>query len=345
MPQPTQSDFCAHANGSLIHVWKRWLGLRRVNRALAVGDGKRALTLLEGMEAPEWRVRALLAVGKAGAARKVMKGAVAALEAELGGVVEAGEQGVIEAVVRGEDRLVPLHLLSRLPRHVKGAFEVEGVRVVFPDGPSAGSAYQEIFVKRMYEIPPMEAPRMIDGGANIGLAGVFFKLRYPRARVTCFEADPGVAGYLKRNLGSAGAGEFEVVEAALWGEETVLRFAAEGSDAGRVGDEGGMEVRAVRLSPYLNEPVDLLKLDIEGAELEVLRECRNALRLVKRVFVEYHSFEGQEQGLDELLGILKAAGFRVTITVSDTLTWRPFVERNTSLGMDMRLNVFGVREL
>jgi FkbM family methyltransferase len=231
-----------------------------------------------------------------------------------------------------------------MPRHVAGAFEVEGVKVVFPDGPSAGSAYQEIFVKRMYEIPAVESPRMIDGGANIGLAGVFFKRRYPKARVTCFEADPAVAGYLKRNLESAGAGDFEVVEAALWGEETVLRFAAEGSDAGRVGAEGGMEVPAVRLSPYLNEPVDLLKLDIEGAELEVLRECRESLGQVKHLFVEYHSFEGQPQRLDELLGILKAAGFRVTITVSDTLTWRPFLEKGASLGMDMRLNVFGVRE-
>ncbi len=313
--------------------------------ALRAGRGKKALELLEGLRDPECEVRALLMAGRAGAARKASKAAVAELEAKLGALVTGAEEKWIETWRAQPVPPVPPHLLGRLPRHVAGFFEVEGVRVAFPDGPSAGSAHQEIFVKRMYDIPRTESPRVIDGGANIGLAAMFFKLRHPGARVTCFEADPQVAGYLRRNLAAAGASGFEVVEAALWDEETVLRFKAEGSDAGRVGEgrDGGIEVRAVRLSPYLEEPVDLLKLDIEGAELRVLRECRGSLGQVRRIFVEYHSFEGQPQTLDELLAILRATGFRLTITVSDRLTWRPFVERGSSLGMDMRLNVFGVR--
>jgi FkbM family methyltransferase len=162
--------------------------------------------------------------------------------------------------------------------------------------------------------------------------------------LTCFEADPQVALCLRKNLARLDEIEVEVVEAALWGEDGVLNFAAEGADAGRVSEQGGGEVRALRLSPYLEERVDLLKLDIEGAELAVLRECRGRLGLVQRIFVEYHSFVGQPQGLDELLGILREAGFRVFVTVSDVLSWRPLVERVESLGMDMRLNLFGVRE-
>ncbi len=287
-------------------------------------------------------MRALAAVGKPGAARREMQSALAGMEARLARILEPAEAALLAAA--GEEQALPVHLLKRLPRHQPGVFEVEGTRVRFPDGPSAASAWQEIFVKRMYEIPAAEAPRIIDGGANIGLAALFFKKRHPRARVTCFEADPKVAGFLRANLEAAGAGDVEVVEAALWGEDGALSFAAEGSDAGRADAGGNLEVKAARLSPYLDEPVDLLKLDIEGAEGPVLRECRESLGQVRRIFVEYHSFEGQPQDLDELLGILKVAGFRVSVTVSDTLTWRPFVEKGSSLGMDMRLNVFGFRE-
>ncbi|MCB1209982.1 MAG: FkbM family methyltransferase, partial [Verrucomicrobiales bacterium] len=216
-----------------------------------------------------------------------------------------------------------------------------------PDGPAAFSAHQEIFAKRMYEIPAMESPRILDGGANIGLAAIFFCQKYPGARVTCFEADPDVAVYLRKNLAAAGAETVEVVEAALWSEDGSLTFSGEGSDAGRVGESGAgktQQVRAVRLSPFLNERIDLLKLDIEGAEMAVLRECQNALGQVQRIFVEYHSFEGQSQCLDELLAILRVAGFRLAVTVSDALTQRPFIEPGLSLGMDMRLNVFGFRD-
>jgi FkbM family methyltransferase len=329
---------------SLFEVMRLWWRMKQAERCLARGRSRDAAERFAELDMPAWLMRARLAEGKTGAARKVMKETLASMESRLGGMLAEAERRLMADAVRGEGKPVPLHLLAQMPRHVPGSFEIDGVRLKFPDGPSAGSAYQEIFVKRMYDIPTVEAPRILDGGANIGLAAVFFKMRHARARVTCFEADPAVAVYLRRNLEAAGAGETDVVEAALWGEDGELSFAAEGSDAGRVSEGSGLKVKAVRLSPYLNEPVDLLKLDIEGAEAAVLRECRGALGLVKRLFVEYHSFEGQPQCLDELLGILREAGFRVTITVSDTLTWRPFLERGSSLGMDMRLNLFGVRE-
>jgi FkbM family methyltransferase len=333
-----------------------WYAGAKAERLLRRGEPKRALAVIErhGLSDPALRVRALLGAGRPGAARRELKAAANDLGSQLGREVEAAEAAALDALLAsGSEPLVPRRLLGRMPRYLPGQFEARGVRLAFPDGPSADSAYREIFERRAYEIPPAPAPRIIDGGANIGLAALYFFWEYPGARITCFEAAPEICRYLRRNLESAGASGTEVVEAALWETDGRIQFTADGSDAGRVaatgepvpgrGRDRPTTVAAVRLSPYLSEPVDLLKLDIEGAELAVLRECQDALDQVSRVFVEYHSFENQPQVLDEILAILRRAGFRLAVTVTDQLSPRPFVQPGSNLGMDMRLNLYGSR--
>jgi hypothetical protein len=86
---------------------------------------------------------------------------------------------------------------------------------------------------------------------------------------------------------------------------------SEGSYAGRVVREGNpvnATVAAVRLRRWLEEPVDLLKLNIEGAEPEVLGDCGDLLRNVRRAIVEYHSFAQEPQELSDLLSILREGG-------------------------------------
>ena len=334
---------------SLLATVQAWFRMRRALAALRAGEGRKAADVLDqahdtmNVDGVCLHAQAQLAAGRAGAARRALKEARKKMGQRLDAELDAVDA---DQLAKGGET-APFHLLAKLPRHLPGVTEFDGIKLVFPDGPAAFSAHQEIFSKRMYEIPPMDAPRIIDGGANIGLAAIFFSKRYPGARISCFEADPDVAVYLRKNMAAAGAEAVEVIEAALWSEDGSLTFSGEGSDAGRVGEGGAgvtKQVRAVRLSPYLKERIDLLKLDIEGAEMAVLRECRGALGQVQRIFVEYHSFEGEPQCLDELLAILREAGFRLAVTVSDALTQRPFIERGSSMGMDMRLNVFGYRD-
>jgi hypothetical protein len=63
------------------------------------------------------------------------------------------------------------------------------------------------------------------------------------------------------------------------------RFVADGADGGHVAAEGGAEIPTTRLSPYLAEPVDFLKLNIEGQELPVLEEAREGLANVEQMTV------------------------------------------------------------
>src|SRR4029077_14038607 len=135
-------------------------------------------------------------------------------------------------------------------------------------------AYQEIFLNRVYEFTSSnDRPFIIDGGANIGLATLFFKKNYPNSIITAFEADPIIFKTLEWNINSRGLKDVEVINAALWNLDTSLPFLSEGSASGHVavpGEFGNLvPVTAVRLKAWLQSRIDFLKLDIEGAEYEV----------------------------------------------------------------------------
>ena len=138
-----------------------------------------------------------------------------------------------------------------------------------------------------------------------------------------------------------------LINKAVWSSETVLEFMVEGADGGRVThvelEKEKYKVPTIRLCEYLNKPVDFLKLDIEGAETEVIKDCQNLLCNVNNLFVEYHSFVDEEQTLYILLNILHEAGFRVHIHPPVTSP-QPFYYRYVNLGMDMQLNIFAFRE-
>src|SRR5438876_9714131 len=96
------------------------------------------------------------------------------------------------------------------------------------DADSFLGAYKEIFFDRVYAFPSATPrPLIIDGGANIGLATLFFKRIYPQSRVIAFEADPSIFELLEQNVGSFHLPNVQLVNAALWNSDTSLSFTAE----------------------------------------------------------------------------------------------------------------------
>ena len=67
------------------------------------------------------------------------------------------------------------------------------------------------------------------------------------------------------------------------------------------------------LSDYLDEPVDLLKMNIEGAEWDVLRAAAPKLHNVRQMVIEYHGFPECGQKLHDILALLDECGFRYLI--------------------------------
>jgi FkbM family methyltransferase len=175
---------------------------------------------------------------------------------------------------------------------------------------------------------------------------LYFKKLYPNAKIKAFEADPNIAEILENNLKKNKAvKKIEIINSAVWIDNNGLEFSMEGADGGSIyGNNKKIKVSSIRLRDFLEkeERIDMLKIDIEGAECDVLKDCANSLRHVKNLFVEYHSFKKQPQKLSEILEILERNGFRYHI---DGLTLRkyPLLPQISNSHMDLQLNIFGIK--
>jgi hypothetical protein len=106
-----------------------------------------------------------------------------------------------------------------------------------------------------------------------------------------------------------------------------------------------IEVECRVLSAYLDQPVDYLKIDIEGSELAVLGEVGDKLANVRNLFCEYHHTPKQgTHGLARLLEILGAQGFEVHLGLTpwaERIMQRRPVE---AVGRPMSFSVFAVNQ-
>ncbi len=234
--------------------------------------------------------------------------------------------------------------LRAMPHYHPTVTDMLGQPLEVVDGPTFVPMYEEIFERQIYRFPTKEVrPYIIDGGANIGLSVLYFKKVYPNSQIIAFEPDDQIFAVLKRNIEKSGCRDVTLLCRALWSSETELNFMREGSDAGRLSradDPSNKVVRTARLRNYLNRKVDFLKLDIEGAETEVLMDCADLLGNIENIFVEYHSFDNEPQTLHTATSILANAGFRLYVTQLRNLSPQPFMNRYASLGMDLQLNIF-----
>jgi len=222
------------------------------------------------------------------------------------------------------------HRAELTPRFEPGTIQMLDYRLQYSDLLSFCVQWQDIFVKRCLDFQAAtDAPRILDCGANVGLASLYFRHRYPRARITAYEADPNLAAMLDANLKTNGAADAEVVHAALWTANGELTFRCEGSDSGMIGslpgaiDGRAIVVRSRRLRDLLEaEPIDLLKLDIEGAEDLVLADCEPVLHRVRAMIMDLHEFDPDDRRAPCVLERLARAGFAYAIDGFVPLTWR-----------------------
>ena len=188
-----------------------------------------------------------------------------------------------------------IYKLYKTPRFQVVSTRLLGKDLLIADSASTVFMYKEIFENEIYKFKTKHAsPSILDCGANIGMSLIYFKKLFPQAKITAFEPDKKIYDICVKNVKAFGLSDVTVLNLALWKEKTTIQFYSEGADGGRLArseDTSNLvEVKTCLLSDFLKQPVDLLKIDIEGAEYEVLEESKPYLHNVERIFVEYHSF-------------------------------------------------------
>jgi FkbM family methyltransferase len=222
-------------------------------------------------------------------------------------------------------------IAESVARFTRGRIQLLDFDLEYVDALTLCPQWHDLFVRQTLRVElQAETPRILDCGANIGLASLFFKKLYPNARITAFEADPEIAAVLRGNLERNGCSDVEVVEAAVWTNDGKIDFLREGADSGTILEfaSGLAGTRAslpsVRLRRFLEAGhVDLLKLDIEGSEPAVLFDCKEALKAVSALVVDLHEFDPRQRASQAVFELLTQAGFLFSLDDLAPLPWRP----------------------
>jgi FkbM family methyltransferase len=144
---------------------------------------------------------------------------------------------------------------------------------------------------------------IFDLGAYCGLTSLAFADKAGSAgHVYAFEPDPGNFAALKTNVDKYGADLVTPENLAIWKESGEIRFQAEGTVASSLQElsarnDATVAVQSMRLSDYIASRgitrLDLIKMDVEYAEVEILASSREVLRRFRPIVIlEAHILRG-----------------------------------------------------
>ena len=213
---------------------------------------------------------------------------------------------------------------ERIGRFTVSAFDYDAIAFLFG----------EIFFRGEYFFQARNSsPVILDCGANIGMATLFFKSLYPECIVYAFEPDIEAFGMLERNVKANDLKDVFVFNCALTDKNGTIEFYSSQDNPGSL----HMSVHSARingrkrvvntlsLASFIKEralqAVDFAKIDIEGAEDAVIADLAQTQSLTKiREFaLEYHhKISGQPSKLSGILRTLETAGFEYQIDTQVT---------------------------
>jgi FkbM family methyltransferase len=142
---------------------------------------------------------------------------------------------------------------------------------------------------------------IVDCGANIGVSSYYFLHRYPAARLIAIEPDAQNCALCRQNLRPFGD-RVVVMQAALWPERRALRITPSSRRLGSWGlrvepvaveesalaEVDGLTIPDILARAHEQGPIDLIKIDVEGAETELFRTSPAWLASIRNIAIELH---------------------------------------------------------
>jgi FkbM family methyltransferase len=215
-----------------------------------------------------------------------------------------------------------------------GRIHLLGWDLEYVCGPALPSFIDSILVRRLNDfVPDNDCPLIIDCGANIGFSVLNYKRQFPNARIVAFEPDPVFLPALRLNLERNGAADVQVVDAAVWVQDGSAQWLCEGIDGSKIiaADEPTgqniVSVRTIDFAGYITSEIDLVKLDIEGAEYQVVIHLadKGKLALLKNMIIECHLDQSNIGLLAKMMESLVGAGFQIGI--NSIGQWRDLIRQ------------------
>lgn len=160
--------------------------------------------------------------------------------------------------------------------------------------------YKKIFRDKEYDLELPRKPQVIvDAGANVGFASLFFARKYPQAKIFAIEPEEENFAYLVKNV--APFPNIVPLKRALWKTNEPLELVdpgigAWGFQTRNPAEKGALpvvqKVEAITVDKLMADYgltyIDILKVDIEGAEKEVFETSSGWLDKVGVIMVELH---------------------------------------------------------
>jgi len=175
----------------------------------------------------------------------------------------------------------------------------KGRKVHIRKGSSDFKVFKQVMVFDQYSYNGLDGPpveTVIDLGANVGLSAMYFKTKYPNAQVIAVEPEKHNYEQLVKNI--AGFSNVYALNNAIWYEnkEQEIYDGGRGEYAFRIVEANGEKIGTTTcitindiVKKYDLKRIDILKVDIEGAEKELfMYNYQGWLPMVRCIMVELH---------------------------------------------------------
>ncbi len=200
------------------------------------------------------------------------------------------------------------HVLGSLPAGVRFALWAKNDRVRRWQGQSGNYSFlmrwgdwpsvQEVLIEHEYKIineclKGKASPVVLDLGANIGTFSLYIFQNFPKARVVAYEPGKEIYALLEATHKLNSGLDWTIHQAAVWREDGSVSFnTTEYSHGSRVITTGSETVPAVSFVTAMAGlpagPIDLVKVDVEGAEEAVLLGHEAELARIEHLIIELH---------------------------------------------------------
>ena len=203
----------------------------------------------------------------------------------------------------------------------------------------------EIFIDEIYKFKTdNHSPYIIDCGSHIGMSLLYFSMHYKNAKIIAFEPDDFNYKLAEQNITQCNLNNVKLNNSAVWITNGEIDFDSSGDMSSSIKNaktENSILTKCIKLRDYLDKKVDFLKMDIEGAEYEVLMDCSDKLHLIDNLFIEYHGDFNENHKLNAILDILIKNNFTYYIKEAGNIYPKPFWENEKSTYLfDVQLNIF-----